>query len=458
MTKPIVSIIGRPNVGKSCLFNRILGRRAAVVDDVAGVTRDRLYAEALWSGVPFSLVDTGGVVPPSKDQLTEDIRQQVELVLAESSAVVFLVDILTGPTDIDLFIARLLQRGAHTKVILAANKAESPSTLYDLGTFMSLGLGEPLAVSALHGQGVGELLDRVLETIGAHGPPPAAPQQDILKIAILGRPNAGKSSLVNRLLGASRMIVHDQPGTTRDAVDSLLRYHGREARLIDTAGLRKRSRVKERVEHFANLRALESIPRSDVCVLVVDAALGVQEQDVRIMRQIEEAKRGLVVCLNKWDLVAKDAKTYDTITKELRRRYMQLKHVPILSISALTGQRAPVVLETAFAVHDRMRKRVPTGAFRRALAEWVTHSPHPVVGSRPVKIMGGKQAPAEHPLFLIFTANHRLVKPSYERYLTNHIQETFDFAGCPITLVFKPPSPAGSRGSTVEAAPTGERR
>ncbi|MBD3240223.1 MAG: ribosome biogenesis GTPase Der [Chitinivibrionales bacterium] len=458
MTKPIVSIIGRPNVGKSCLFNRILGRRAAVVDDIAGVTRDRLYAEATWSGVPFTIVDTGGVVPPSKDQLTEDIRTQVELVLAESSAVVFLVDILTGPTDIDLFIAKLLQRGAHSKVILTANKAESPSTLYDLGGFMSLGLGEPLAVSALHGQGVGELLDRVLETVGAHETAGPDVSDDVLKIAILGRPNAGKSSLVNRLLGTSRMIVHDQPGTTRDAVDSLLRYHGREALLIDTAGLRKRSRVKERVEHYANLRALDSIPRSDICVLVVDAALGVQEQDVRIMRQIEEAKRGLVLCLNKWDLVAKDAKTYDTIAKELRRRYMQLRYVPMLTISALTGQRAPAVLETAFAVRERMHKRVPTGAFRRALTEWVTHNPHPVVGSRPVKIMGGKQAPADHPLFLIFTANHRLVKPSYERYLTNNIQEAFDFSGCPITLVFKPPSPAGARGGAAEPAATGERR
>lgn len=458
MSKPIVSIIGRPNVGKSCLFNRILGRRAAVVDDESGVTRDRNYADGNWQDHTFTLVDTGGILPPSRDMMAEEIRAQVELAIRESAVIVFVVDTTTGPTDLDLFVARLLQRAEEGTVVVAANKAESPAAAYEIPEFLQLGLGDPWAVSALHGQGVGDLLDRVCEAIGT---PRRAPEHDNadrpMRIAVLGRPNAGKSSLVNRLLGEKRMIVHDQPGTTRDAIDTLLRYHGKEILLVDTAGLRKKARVHERVEYYSNVRALGSLQRADICVLVVDAVKGVEEQDVRILRQINDAHKGAMLCLNKWDLVEKDTRTFDQTVKELRGSYMQLKHVPIVSISALTGQRVTVVLETAFAVRERMQTRVSTGHFRRAFKDWVTVNPHPMVSGKQVKMLGGKQAPADFPLFIISVANHPLVKPSYERYLINHIHDEFPFDGCPVSVIFKPPtSSRKQRSAEVPTQSTGE--
>jgi GTPase len=439
MARPIVAIVGRPNVGKSTLFNRIVGARLAVVDDTSGVTRDRNYAEAAWADIDFGLIDTGGVLPPSSDSMAEQVRTQAELAIAEADAIILLVDVKSGTTDLDLFIGRYLQRHASERVVVAANKAESPAAAYEAGRFMELGLGEPVPVSALHGTGVGDLLDRTCAVIGTRtGDQPS--DEQALKLAILGRPNAGKSSLVNRLLGSTRMIVHDMPGTTRDAIDSHLTYHRRPITLIDTAGLRKRSHVSDRVEHYANLRAIDTVQRADVCILMVDAALGIGEQDVRILRHIEEAHRGIVLCMNKWDLVPKDHKTFDQLVRELRHRYMQLRHIPIIAASALTGQRVPVVIETALKVWERLHKRIPGGQFRQALEAWTTKTPPPMASGKQVKIMGGKQAQADHPVFLIFTANHNLVKPAYQRFLVNNIQETFGFTGCPVSVVFKPPA------------------
>ncbi len=447
MKLPVVLIVGRPNVGKSCLFNRIARRRAAVVDDMSGVTRDRNYAETEWDGTRLVIADTGGVLPPSSDGIAEEVRAQVALAVEQADAIVFLVDITCGVTDLDQYIAGLLRRAAAERVVVAANKAESPSTRYDLGAFMSLGLGDPLAVSALHGRGCPALLDRTCALVRGHTPrgAPSAAPPDSLKLAILGRPNAGKSSLVNRLLGAPRMIVHDMPGTTRDSVDTHLMWHGRNVTLIDTAGLRKKSHVHDRVEYHANLRALDSIERSDTCVLVVDAKLGAGEQDFRILRQVDKIGRGVILCLNKWDLVEKDHRTFDLTVKELRDRYMQLKHVPIVSVSALSGQRVIHVVETAMAIAERMQRRIPPGEFRNALRMWSMQNPHPFVSGKPVKIMGGTQIAAGKPTFVVYASNHELARPSYERFLVNSIQDTWDFSGCPVSVLFRAPTAPGRK-------------
>ncbi len=444
-------------MGKSTLFNRIVGTRLAVVDDTSGVTRDRNYAEAHWAGLDFGVVDTGGVLPPSADRMAEEVRGQVELAIAEADAIILLVDVNSGTTDLDLFISRYLRRNASERVVVAANKAESRANAYEAARFMELGLGEPTPVSALHGVGVGDLLDRVCAIVGERASA-QPPEQEALRLAILGRPNAGKSSLVNRLLGSNRMIVHDQPGTTRDAIDSHVTYHRTPITLIDTAGLRKRSHVSDRVERFANLRAIDSIQRADVCVLMVDAAQGIGEQDVRILHHIEQAHRGIVLCMNKWDIVAKDHMTFDHMVKDLRHKYMQLRTLPIIAASALTGQRVPVVIETALEVWQRLHKRVPAGQFRDMLKTWTTQTPHPMVSGKQVKILGGKQAPADYPLFLIFTANHNLVKPSYERFLVNHIQEAFDFTGCPVSVIFKPPAAPARAHRAESARPTTRKK
>jgi GTPase len=440
MKLPVVMIVGRPNVGKSCMFNRIVKARVAVVDDMSGVTRDRNYTEAEWDGTRFLVADTGGVLPPSEDEVAEEIRAQVEMGIEQADAIVFLTDITVGVTDLDLYIANLLRRSAADRVVVAANKSESPSTHYDLGGFMTLGLGEPVAVSALHGRGCPAMLDRMVAICRARPPRTVAAPQQSLKLAILGRPNAGKSSLVNRLLGVPRMIVHDQPGTTRDAVDSHLTWHGKSITLIDTAGLRKKSHVRNRVEYHGNLRSLGSIERADICVLLVDASLGVSEQDIRILRQIDKVRRGVILCLNKWDLVEKDHRTFDLTAKELRRHYMQLKHVPIISVSALSGQRVISVIQTAAEIEKRMQQHVPASDVRRAITTWALQNPHPFVSGKPVKIMGGTQVAARSPTFVVFAANHELVRPSYERFLVNNIQDKWDFFGCPVNVLFRAPS------------------
>lgn len=438
--KPVLIIVGRPNVGKSCLFNRIVGRRAAVVDDTSGVTRDRNYTLAQWGACEFMMADTGGVVPPGEDTMSDRIREQVEMAIEEADAIVFLTDITTGLTKEDLFIAKMLRKRAADRVIVAANKAESKVSHYDLGSFMQLGLGEALPTSALHGFGMRLLLDRVVGLFETTTRNRTTYHREGLRIAVLGRPNAGKSSLVNKLLNTERMIVHDVPGTTRDAIDSHLTYHGKDLILIDTAGLRKRTHVDDKVEYYSNLRAIDSITRADVCVLVIDAARGIGEQDLRILAQIGKARKACVVCLNKWDLVTKDYRTFDDLCKELRAKYYEMKYLPILSVSAKTGQRVHSVIEQALAVHPRMSKRVPVGQFRNLLKEWVTANPHPMVRGKTVRVMGGNQAQSPYPHFLMFAGNHLLVNQVYARYLLNHIHEAFDFEGCPMEVSFKPPA------------------
>ncbi len=438
-SKPVVSIVGRPNVGKSSLFNRILGKRIAVVDDLAGVTRDRNYYNAEWCGIEFTLVDTGGLVLNTHEAIPEAIHEQVSIAIDESQVVLFIVDATTGPTDLDLMIARQLRRESG-KVILVVNKAEAPDLQYELDSYRTLGLGKPLSISALHGTGVGDLLDMVLKIIvETHSKEPVDLfQEDTLKLAVLGRPNAGKSSLVNKLLGQNRMIVDNVPGTTRDSIDSELIYNGMKITLIDTAGLRKKARVKKDMEYYANLRSIDSIERCDVCVLMIDVNEGIGVQDLRILRKINETRKGVLLVWNKWDLKTKDHRTFDQLVAETRREYMELKYIPMISISALTGQRVTNVIDLALQIRDRLQFRVPSSEFENNLFSWVRTHPHPAIPEDPVRFLGAKQVGAPYPLFRFFVTNNKEIAPSYIRYLTNKIHETYDFEGCPLVLEFRP--------------------
>lgn len=441
--KPIVSIIGRPNVGKSTLFNRIIGKRVAVVDDQPGVTRDRNYFTTEWNGKEISLVDTGGLLPSDRNSIPEAIHEQVRMAIGESVAVLFIVDATTGPTDLDLQIARTIRRTSSDKVICIVNKAESRQRSYEIGEFRSLGLGEVYGISALHGTGVADILDMVVWKIeeadaAIEATDDTGKDDAFLRLAIVGRPNAGKSSLVNMLLKRKRMIVDNKPGTTRDAIDSTFKWKDKRIVLIDTAGLRKKSHVKEGMEYFSNLRALDSIERCDICVLMVDVTGDIGVQDLRILKRILDMRKGVLLAWNKWDLKEKDHRTFDELLVETRRQFKELRFIPMVSLSALSGQRATTVLEIAAAIKERMTIRVGNVEFENTLFNWVRRHPHPAIPENPVRFLGAKQVNAPFPLFRFFVSNPKGITPAYYRYLLNKIHETYDFEGCPVVLDFKP--------------------
>jgi len=439
--QPIISIIGRPNVGKSSLFNRIIGKRLAVVDDMPGVTRDRNYHTTEWNGEAIVLVDTGGMLPSDTSAIPRAIHEQVSIAINESAAVLFLVDATTGPTDIDIHIAQIIKRLSPEKVLCVANKAEADHALYETDAFRSLGLGTVYPVSAQHGSGVADVLDEAVHLIRASRIRSGAISDEAIntaRIAVIGRPNAGKSSLVNTLLRKNRMIVDDKPGTTRDAIDSIMTRNGKRIVLIDTAGLRKKSHVKHDMEYYANLRAIESIDRCDVCVLMIDVSGGIGVQDMRILKKIFDQRKGVIIALNKWDALPKDHKTFDQFTAQSRREYKELKHVPMVAISALTGQRAISVIDMALSVKERLTARVSPAQFEDALFSWVRIHPHPAIPENPVRFLGAKQSSASFPLFRIFTTNPKGIAPSFHRYLTNKIHETYDFDGCPVVVEYRP--------------------
>jgi GTP-binding protein len=437
---PIVSVIGRPNVGKSSLFNRVIGKRIAVVDDMPGVTRDRNYYAATWGDLDFMLVDTGGMLPDVHEGLPEAIHEQVKIAVKESAAVLFMVDVTTGVTDLDLLIAKQIRRVASDKVLLVVNKTESLKTQFELDIFRSLGLGAPNPISALHGQGVADLLDKVVRTAkkAIEKQPKLSGSKIDLKLAIIGRPNAGKSSLVNKLLKQERMIVDSEPGTTRDSIDTEMIHNGKNVVLIDTAGLRKKSHVKHDVEYYSNLRALESIERCDVCALVIDVTQEIGVQDLRILRKVLELRKGVLLVWNKWDIMEKDHKTFDNLAIETRRQFQELKHAPMISISALTGQRVTSIIDEALAIKDRMKVRLPSAEFEDQVFAWARVHPHPAVPEAPVRFMGAKQVESYFPFFRFFVTNPDDMAPSYIRYLLNKIHETYSFSGCPVVLEFKP--------------------
>jgi GTP-binding protein len=445
-------------VGKSSLFNRILGRRVAVVDDMAGVTRDRNYMKAVWNDIEFTLVDTGGLIPNLHEAIPDAIHEQVDIAVGESAVVLFVVEMGTGVTDLDQLIAKRLRRSFASRTILVVNKAESAKAVYEIPSYMQLGLGKPYPVSALHGKGVGDLLEEALSLArenaakDGHGSAQEAAQKaaqiaaqdaaqdaDSLRVAVVGRPNAGKSSLVNKLLKQNRMIVDSKPGTTRDAIDTLFDCGGRNVILIDTAGLRKKARVnKKDLEYYSNLRALDSIGRCDVCVLVIDVTAGIGVQDMRILRKIFETRKGLVVAWNKWDIMEKDHKTFDNMVAEVRNEYQELRNVPMISLSALTGQRVSSLMDLVFEVKGRMSQNVGGADFENQIFDWVRAHPHPVTPGKEVRFLGAKQVNAPFPSFRFFVTNREQVGAGYERFLTNKIYEKYGFNGCPVVLEFRP--------------------
>jgi len=458
--KPVVALVGRPNVGKSTLFNRLVGQRKAIIEDLAGTTRDRLYGDADWGGRDFIVVDTGGLEfglpsPMPSDNITDseavssagfkvgvasrlflkEMRQQAEIAIAEAEVIVFLVDVEAGLTGTDEDIANLLRR-TDKPVLLAANKADNQKRRLDAVEFFALGLGDPIPVSALHGTGTGDLLDAIVESF------PMSLEEEIeddeaIRIAILGRPNVGKSSLLNKLLGKERVIVSDVPGTTRDAIDTTINYEGLELILIDTAGIRRRGKIEPGVEKYSFLRSIKAVSRADVCLLLIDANQMVTAQDAHIAGYILEEGKSVVVLVNKWDTIEKDTYTINEFTKMVRAELQFLDYVPVLFISAKTGQRVNKVLSIALQVQEERLRRIPTGQLNRLVHEAVAKSP-PKGGQRHrLKFLYTTQARINPPTFVFFVNDAELVHFSYQRYLENQLRERYGFLGTPLQLVFR---------------------
>jgi GTP-binding protein len=433
MSRATVAIVGRPNVGKSTLFNRIVGGRPAIVSDRPGTTRDRHFGEAEWAGRTFWVVDTGGLVPESDESMDRAIRQQVDFALAESDVVLFVVDGREGLNPVDQAIAEHLRR-ARRPVVLVVNKLddlERSTAQYD---FYQLGFGEPMGVSAAVGKGSGDLLDAV---VSRFPPADAEESEETVAVAVVGRPNAGKSSLVNRLLGEERHVVAPEAGTTRDAVDSLLRFNGRTLKFIDTAGLRRRAKVEDDLEFYATLRTERAVERAQVCVLVVDATLGMHNQDLRIASQAWDQGCGLIVVVNKWDLVEeKDANTAHRGEEALVAKAPFLRYVPFLYASALTGQRVRRVLDLILEVAEERERRVPTAEVNRVLAELLERSAPPQKPGEEVKLLYASQIAVAPPTFAIVSNRPDDVPDAYQRYLVHGFRQVWPFAGSPLRLRF----------------------
>ncbi len=452
MTKPVVALVGRPNVGKSTLFNRLCGERLAIVDDTPGTTRDRLFAEAEWCGILFDVVDTGGIDPTANSRQTplsvgsadfiDDIREQAILAVSEADAILFLVDAISGVTPADMEVARILRKSqkvvngvAHPPIFLVVNKSDSSRQRDWVHEFYEMGLGEPYPISAVHGTGTGDLLD---ELVKVFPPIEMVPEDDSVKIAIVGKPNVGKSSLLNKLVGEERSIVSPIAGTTRDAVDTLIDYQGVAVTLIDTAGIRRRGKVDPGVEKFSVVRSMRAIERCDVALLMIDAVEGISAQDAHIAGYIKDAWKSAVVVVNKWDAVEKDTYTMQTYTEKIRQELNFVDYVPILFISAKTGQRLEQVMPMALKAQEERLAHVTTGALNRILQNAQgLHAPTSRTGSS-IKLYYGTQVRTDPPTFMIYCNNPKLAHFTYLRFLENQIRKEYPFTGTPIRLVLKP--------------------
>ncbi len=430
---PLVAIVGRPNVGKSTLFNRMTEERVAIVHDEPGVTRDRLYGDSEWQGRTFDVVDTGGYVTHSTDRFEAAIREQVRIAIDEADVIVFVADVLTGITDLDEQMADILRR-TEKPVIIAANKADNAERRLAAGEFYSLGLGEVFSVSAVNGSGTGDFMDAVVDALP---PEDDEAEDDAPRIAFIGRPNVGKSSLTNKLLGEERSIVTEISGTTRDAIDARLHYRDRDVVLVDTAGLRRKAKVRENVEFYSTLRTERALRTCDVAVVLLDGPSGLESQDARIISQAEALRKGLVIAVNKWDLVEKETNTARDVERAIHERLGMLDYVPLVFISALTGQRVSRVLDVALRVYDERSKRVPTAELNEVVKRAIAAHHPPSASGRQVKINYATQVRAAPPVFAFFTNFPKGVKESYRRYLENQIRKAFGFEGVPITLSFK---------------------
>lgn len=442
--KALVALVGRPNVGKSTLFNRIVGRRLAVVSDVAGTTRDRLYADAEWGGVAFTIVDTGGIevtegrntAPLSEDseQFLPLIRQQAVIAMQNADVIVQVVDGQTGITAADREVASIL-RQAKKPVIVAANKLES-SKLWDTAyEFYELGLGEVFAVSALHGAGTGDLLDAIVESI-----PPSDPDEEedtSIRIAILGRPNVGKSTLLNKMIGEERVIVSPIAGTTRDAIDEKIRWHGQDFTIIDTAGIRRRGKIDQGIEKYSVLRAIKTLRRADVALLLIDGVEGVTAQDAHIGGMLVEENVGVILVVNKWDAVEKDTHTMPVYETDVRRELAFLSYAPLMFISAETGQRVNKILETVMTVQEARHTRLSTSEMNDLMRDIIAHHPPPTKAGTQLKFYFATQVAVAPPTFVFFVNRPEMLHFGYERYMENRIRERYPFTGTPIRLLFR---------------------
>lgn len=434
MDKPIVAIVGRPNVGKSTFFNQIVGKRISIVDDQPGVTRDRIYADAEWLNRKFTLVDTGGLDPESDDELLVHIRRQVEIAIDTADVIIFLVDGQVGVTPADQQIANLLRR-TKKPVVLAVNKIDNREDESMVLDFFSLGLGEPIGISATHKRGIGDLLDRVVK----HLPDKEVEEEEdqVIKIAVVGRPNVGKSSLVNRILGEERVIVSDIPGTTRDAIDTPFEMDGREYVIIDTAGIRRKSRINEALERYSVLRALAAIRRCDVALIMLDATQPVAEQDAKIAGLVHEEGKASVIVVNKWDLVEKDTYTMEEYKNRILQKLGFIAYAPMVFISARTGQRVNRVLELVDEVYSRYTMRVSTGVLNDCVSDAVAVAAPPSEKGRMLKIYYVTQVSVKPPTFVLFVNDPELMHDSYQRYLENYLRKTFGLTGTPIRLLVR---------------------
>ena len=434
MSKPVVAVVGRPNVGKSTLFNKIVGRRVAIVEDTPGVTRDRIYAESEWNGVPFVLIDTGGIEPDTDDIILSQMRAQAEIAIDTADAIVFIVDGKAGLTAADREVGEMLMKTGRD-VILCVNKIDSPKLPDDYYDFYELGLGEPIPISAANMLNLGDLLDRIVEEF----PENAANQEeeDDIKVAIIGKPNVGKSSLVNSLIGEERVIVSNIAGTTRDAIDSPFEHEGQKYTLIDTAGIRRRKKVSEDVERYSIVRAVSSIERSDVCVLMIDAQEGVTDQDKKIGGIAHEAGKAIIIAVNKWDLIKKDSHTMGKFERDVRAELSFMPYAPIIFISVVKGKRLFNVLELVKRVADNSAFRIPTGQLNAVIADAALMKQPPSDKGKKLRIYYVTQVGTKPPLFSFQVNKRELMHFSYSRYLENRLRETYDFSGTSIKFVFR---------------------
>lgn len=430
----IVAIVGRPNVGKSTLFNRLVEKRQAIMDDMPGVTRDRHYGHAEWCGKFFTVIDTGGYVTGSEDKFESQIRKQVEMAVEESTAIIFMVDCRDGLTGFDKDFANVLRR-FKKPIFIAANKADTPEKAFNSNEFYELALGDVFTLSSANGSGTGELLDAVAAAL----PEPGVedPNAGIPKIAILGRPNVGKSSLLNVLLGTERTIVTDEAGTTRDSIHTHYQQYGKDFILIDTAGIRKKGKVRDNIEFYSVLRSLRALEECDVAIIVIDAQRGLESQDVNIIALAARAGKGIVLFTNKWDLIEKDSKTADNLRKEMIQSIAPIDYVPVLFGSAKEKQRIFQVMEKAVEVYANRTQKVPTSALNDALLPEIAHYPPPSMKGKMIQIKYITQVPSPSPSIAFFCNLPQYVAESYRRFLENKLRENFNFEGVPLRLFFR---------------------
>jgi len=433
LAKPVVAVVGRPNVGKSTFFNYICGRRISIVEDTPGVTRDRIYAEAEWRNRKFTLIDTGGIEPYAEDKILQQMRRQAEVAIEMADVIVFLVDIRDGVTASDKEIATMLRK-SQKPVILAANKADSvgepPAEMYE---FYNLAMGDVMPVSSVHGLGMGDLLDEIFRYFPDHDAEDY--EEDVIKVAVIGKPNAGKSSLINRVVGEERVIVSDIPGTTRDAIDTYIEIGEDKYVLIDTAGIRRQSRITENIERYSTLRSWAAIERADVCVIIIDAQDGVTEQDTKIAGYAHEQGKASIIVVNKWDLVEKETGTMEEYRKTVMEKLGFMQYAPILFISAKTGQRVQKLLELIKFVNDQAALRISTGMLNDLLNEATAMVQPPSDKGKRLKLYYATQSSVKPPTFVIFVNKMDLFHYSYERYIENQLRRSYGFEGTPIRFI-----------------------